>query len=137
MPKKPTCWGKDYAGRDVGELSLDQFRARFEKRARLTCLLAARGTSAPQSEPELIKEKRRRLEMATLRSELYGELVGSLARDPAWDDVVPIPLNEPVNALAAIAYPDDYAEGMLCLWSGVQGFPDGANVKMLIPLCFL
>lgn len=121
VPKKPTCWGKDFAGRDVGELSLDQFRARFEKRARLTCLLAARGTSSPQSEPELIKEKRRRLEMATLRSELYGELVGSLARDPAWDDVVPIPLNEPDNALAAIAYPDDYAEGMLCRGLGVQG----------------
>lgn len=50
--------------------------------------------------------------MATLKNELYGEKMGPYATDPAWDDVVPIPAQEPEGALAAIAYPDDYAEGM-------------------------
>ena len=37
---------------------------------------------------------------------------GSLAQDPTWDDVIPIPQNEAEGALAQIAYPEDYAEGM-------------------------
>lgn len=58
------------------------------------------------------EEKTRRKNMAELRRELYGEQTGSLAQDPLWDDVIPIPQNEPEGALAQIAYPDDYAEGM-------------------------
>ncbi len=49
--------------------------------------------------------------MAALKRELYGEIVGSLAGDPEWDDVIPIANEEPEGALAQIAYPDDYAEG--------------------------
>jgi len=49
--------------------------------------------------------------MATLKRELYGEITGPLANDPEWDDVIPISQNEPEDALAKIAYPDDYAEG--------------------------
>lgn len=49
--------------------------------------------------------------MAALKRDLYGEITGSLAQDPDWDDVIPIPQNEPEGALAQIAYPDDYAEG--------------------------
>lgn len=49
--------------------------------------------------------------MATLSNELYGRQVGALAQDTVWDDVIPIPLNEPEDALAQIAYPDNYAEG--------------------------
>lgn len=49
--------------------------------------------------------------MAALKRDLYGEITGSLAQDPEWDDVIPIPQNEPEGALAQIAYPDDYAEG--------------------------
>lgn len=49
--------------------------------------------------------------MANLKRDLYGEFTGSLAKDPLWDDVIPIPQDEPEGALAQIAYPDDYAEG--------------------------
>ena len=50
--------------------------------------------------------------MANLRRDLYGEMAGSLAQDPEWDDVIPIPQDEPEDALAKIAYPEDYAEGI-------------------------
>lgn len=49
--------------------------------------------------------------MSSLRRDLYGEQTGTLAQDPTWDDVIPIPLDEPEGALAQIAYPEDYAEG--------------------------
>lgn len=52
--------------------------------------------------------------MAQLKRELYGGGVGKdgkLRMDPEWDDVTPIVLEEPEGALAAIAYPKDYAEG--------------------------
>ena len=63
------------------------------------------------SDEEITAEKARRKEMATLKKELYGEITGSLASDPEWDDVIPIANEEPEGALAQIAYPDDYAEG--------------------------
>jgi protein farnesyltransferase/geranylgeranyltransferase type-1 subunit alpha len=72
------------------------------------------------TENDIAAEKARRKEMATLKKELYGgggpggggSGSGSLTLDPEWDDVVPIPQNEPENALAAITYPTEYAEGM-------------------------
>jgi protein farnesyltransferase/geranylgeranyltransferase type-1 subunit alpha len=66
------------------------------------------------TEQEVIEETSRRLQMAALRTELYGGGVGKdgkLATDPEWDDVVPVVLEEPEGALAAIAYPAEYAEG--------------------------
>lgn len=63
-------------------------------------------------EVELVEaEKKRRQDMAALKRELYGEIMGPLASDPEWDDVVPIPQTETEGALAQIAYPEDYAEG--------------------------
>ena len=62
-------------------------------------------------ENEVEEEKKRRAQMAALREELYGDRTGSYALDPEWDDVEPIPHAEPEGALAAIAYPEDYAEG--------------------------
>ncbi|KAK1718388.1 farnesyltransferase [Colletotrichum lupini] len=38
--------------------------------------------------------------------------MGPYATDPEWDDVMPIPAEEPEGALATIAYPEDYAEVM-------------------------
>ncbi|EJT76328.1 hypothetical protein GGTG_06248 [Gaeumannomyces tritici R3-111a-1] len=128
--RRPTRWGSA-----VGELSPDQFRARADRRLRLTALqvehrafldkreraaAAAASTTADAADPpptalleaEIDEEKRRRKEMARLRQELYGEMTGSLASDPAWDDVVPIPLVEPEGALASINYSDDYAEAI-------------------------
>jgi len=63
------------------------------------------------SEQDILDEKTRRKEMSALKRDLYGEIAGSLANDPQWDDVIPIPHSEPADALAKIAYPDDYAEG--------------------------
>ena len=48
--------------------------------------------------------------MAALQKELYGSFINSLAQDPLWDDVIPIPQNETDGALAQIAYPEPYAE---------------------------
>jgi len=53
--------------------------------------------------------------MAALRKELYGQDMGKFAQSPEWDDVEPIPQDEPENELASIAYPADYAEGMVFL----------------------
>ncbi|KKY36313.1 putative farnesyltransferase alpha subunit [Diaporthe ampelina] len=61
---------------------------------------------------EVEEEKLRRKEIARLRMELYGERTGAYGTDPAWDDVVPMPIEEPEGALAAIAYPEEYAEAI-------------------------
>jgi protein farnesyltransferase/geranylgeranyltransferase type-1 subunit alpha len=60
---------------------------------------------------EVEEEKLRRKEIARLRMELYGERTGEYGTDPAWDDIIPMPIEEPEGALAAIAYPEEYAEG--------------------------
>ncbi|CAJ2507465.1 Uu.00g086510.m01.CDS01 [Anthostomella pinea] len=48
--------------------------------------------------------------MATLLHES-----NTYSANPQWDDVTPIPQVEPEGALAAIAYPEDYAEGSFTL----------------------
>ena len=58
--------------------------------------------------------------MAVLNLELYGERSNFYAEDPEWDDVTPIPQQEPEGALAAIAYPDDYAEGTVVIYPLVK-----------------
>jgi protein farnesyltransferase/geranylgeranyltransferase type-1 subunit alpha len=116
-------WGKDKRGRELSTYKIGEFEQRGVRCARLTALdllhrqfLAKRDKAAREgvelSDEEIQKEKDRRKEMAALSTELYGRLAGSLAQDPVWDDVIPIPLNEPEGALAQIAYPDKYAEGM-------------------------
>ncbi|KAL2151872.1 hypothetical protein VTH82DRAFT_5056 [Thermothelomyces myriococcoides] len=75
------------------------------------------------TEQEVFEETRRRREMAALRSELYGGVAakaGKLAADPEWDDVQPVLVEEPEGALAAIAYPADYAEAMAYLRAVMQ-----------------
>lgn len=120
--RKDYSWGKDRSGRDFGSYKLEDFEERSLKQARLTALdilhrsfLAKRDIarrSAVDVAPEDIEdEKKRRKNMAALTRELYGQIAGPLANDPDWDDVVPIPQHEPEDALAKIAYPDDYAEG--------------------------
>ncbi|KXH62326.1 prenyltransferase alpha subunit [Colletotrichum salicis] len=123
-------WGKDKNGRDVGELPLEQFAARAAKQAQLTALEilhrrflqrrefasagvtdAATGNVEEISKEDIREETQRRREMSAIRKELYGDKMGPYATDPEWDDVVPIPAEEPEGALATIAYPEDYAEG--------------------------
>ena len=122
--RKDYSWGADKSGRDIGTYKPEDFEQRRLKQARLAALdllhrqfLTKRDVAKRQqgavdiSEDDIEEEKERRKNMASLRRELYGEYTGSLAQDPTWDDVIPIPQNEPEGALAKIAYPDDYAEG--------------------------
>ncbi|KAG6007229.1 hypothetical protein E4U21_006248 [Claviceps maximensis] len=121
--RKDYDWGKDKSGRDIGTYKLEDLQLRTLKHARLSALdilhrqfLLKRQTSRANdgqlSEQDIIEEKTRRKEMSALKRELYGEMTSSLANDPEWDDVIPIPHSEPADALAKIAYPDDYAEGV-------------------------
>ncbi|KAI8207593.1 hypothetical protein K4K53_000836 [Colletotrichum sp. SAR 10_77] len=124
-------WGKDKNGRDLGDYPIDQFTVRAAKQAQLTALEvlhrrflqrrefardgvpdAAEGKVTEIMQEDIDEERKRRREMAALRKELYGEKMGPYATDPEWDDVVPIPAEEPEGALATIAYPEDYAEVM-------------------------
>ncbi|OAA54312.1 farnesyltransferase alpha subunit ram2 [Niveomyces insectorum RCEF 264] len=114
-------WGRDRSGRDVGDYSLDAFRARTARRVRLTALEVAHhaftakreSNTAALTADDIQTERQRRADIATLRMELYGQRAGgSYAQDPEWDDVVPVALVEPEGALAAIAYPDAYAEAI-------------------------
>lgn len=87
------------------------FRENVEREKR--GLLDARsGQPVIVTEREIDEEKVRRSKMAALKKELYGEINGKLAGSVEWEDVVPIPHEEPEGALAAIAYPAEYAEGM-------------------------
>ncbi|KAI1084109.1 protein prenylyltransferase [Whalleya microplaca] len=128
-------YGRDRAGREIADYTVDEFEARDRKTVRLALLTddsrifvvnrerAERGTLIirdPADEPrrftcteeDVEAERARRIEMAELRRELYGHKTDSFALDPDWDDVTPIPQVEPEGALASIAYPDDYAESM-------------------------
>ncbi|CAM1507912.1 Fc.00g047600.m01.CDS01 [Cosmosporella sp. VM-42] len=116
-------WGKDKHGREISTYKLDEFDQRNLKHAKLTALdvlhrqflskreLAARSGTEISTE-DIEEEKKRRQTMAALKRDLYGDITGSLAKDPEWDDVIPIPQDEPEGALAQIAYPDDYAEAV-------------------------
>lgn len=113
-------WGQDRTGRRFDSYTVDEFEQSSLQHARLTALdilhrafLAKRrrASGVEVAPAEIEAEKQRRISMAALKRELYGEITGPLANDPEWDDVVPIPQSEPEDALAKIAYPDDYAEG--------------------------
>ncbi|KAK4103963.1 protein prenylyltransferase [Parathielavia hyrcaniae] len=125
-----------------GDLRVKEFEARWEKKLVLSCLAVESrcfrdrrererrgdreektGEQVVVTEHEVFEETRRRREMAALRRELYGGGVGKdgkLATDPEWDDVEPVVLEEPEGALAAIAYPADYAEAMAYLRAVMQ-----------------
>ncbi|KAK1754525.1 hypothetical protein QBC47DRAFT_384149 [Echria macrotheca] len=117
------------SGGDVGGLSIEAFGEWSERRLRLTALEVAsrafrerrerarRGETEGKdrvvvTETDVDDEKERRREMAEVRQKLYGVVTGRFALDPEWDDVVPIPHEEPDGALAVIAYPAEYAEAI-------------------------
>lgn len=66
---------------------------------------------------EIEEEKLRRKEISAIKMELYGERADSYTEDPAWDDVIPMLVEDGEGALAAIAYPEHYAEGMYAFCS--------------------
>lgn len=126
-----TAWGRDRFGADIGEYPPEQFAKRSEQAVQLAALeLQSRAFSEKRERErakwvdsttnevvtikpgEVREEKLRRREIAALRMELYGERSGAYGTDPEWDDVIPMPVEDGEGALAAIAYPEDYAEGM-------------------------
>jgi protein farnesyltransferase/geranylgeranyltransferase type-1 subunit alpha len=120
--RKDYDWGKDRTGRDIASYKFDELNQRTIKQSRLAAQKIlheqflvrrdlAKRTGVELPEDVVAEEKARRKTMSSLRSDLYGEQTGTLAQDPTWDDVIPIPLDEPEGALAQIAYPEDYAEG--------------------------
>lgn len=113
-------WGKDKSGRDISTYTIAEDESRKLKQAQLAALnllhrqFVAKRAAQPTEKPstqDVELEKTRRKTMSTLNKELYGEIAGALSNDPEWDDVIPIPHDEPEDALARIAYPDEYAEG--------------------------
>lgn len=124
-------WGKDRFGADLGEYPPEQFAKRSERALQLAALEVQHDAFLEKRERERNKwvdpdtkeivtvepdeiegEKLRRQEIAALRMDLYGERTGAYGTDPAWDDVIPMPVEDGEGALAAIAYPEDYAEGI-------------------------
>lgn len=133
-----TAWGRDRFGADIGAYPPEQFAQRCERAVQLAALEGLSRAFLEKRERERAKwvdsttneivsleseeireEKLRRKEIAALRMELYGERAGAYATDPEWDDVVPMPVEDGEGALAAIAYPEDYAEGMLSFFFSV------------------
>ncbi|ORY71706.1 protein prenylyltransferase [Pseudomassariella vexata] len=127
----PDQWGKDKHGRNIGDYTLEERNVRFTKQSKLRKLTSASdrfrnrrdlvlsglvdgntGEPFTLEDGAVEKERVRRKEMAALKDDLYGEKRNSYSMDPDWDDVVPIPQSEPEGALAAISYPEDYAESM-------------------------
>lgn len=120
-------WGIDRSGQDVGRYPIPRFDERLEKRTRWTELLlqskafrerrerSRSGSSDPGdiiTDSDIKEERLRRSAMAKLNSELYGVVPeGGFANDPEWDDVLPLPVEEPEGALATISYPAEYATG--------------------------
>ncbi|KAI2463372.1 protein prenylyltransferase [Annulohypoxylon bovei var. microspora] len=126
-------WGRDKNGRDLGDYTVEEYEAYSAKAVKLLFLSEkswdfrrkhARARKADRfplsdtekhlilNEEDIEVERARRKEMAQLKQELYGAKSDPYALNPEWDDVVPIPQVEAEGALAAIAYPEEYAEAM-------------------------
>ncbi|RWA03353.1 hypothetical protein EKO27_g11751 [Xylaria grammica] len=124
-------WGRDKKGRDIGDYTLEEYAVYEQKKSRISELdlestffkrnrdrahwetkNATTGEVYIITEDDVRAERGRRQEMAALRSELYGVTSNPYVNDPEWDDVVPIPQEEPEGAIAAISYAEDYAEAM-------------------------
>ncbi|XDG01751.1 hypothetical protein ABKA04_001366 [Annulohypoxylon sp. FPYF3050] len=129
-------WGRDKNGRDIGDYTVEEYKVYHAKERRLLLLSQeswffrrkhSRARYADQfplnetekhlvlTEEDIEAERTRKKEMAQLKQELYGVRSNRYAEDPDWDDVVPIPQEDTEGALAAIAYPDEYAEAMSIL----------------------
>lgn len=123
-------WGRDRFGADLGDYPLEQFARRSERTLQLAALEVQHAAFLERREreragwvdpdtkeavavapDEVEAERLRRQEIAALRMDLYGERTGAYGTDPVWDDVIPMPVEDGEGALAAIAYPEDYAEG--------------------------
>jgi hypothetical protein len=65
----------------------------------------------PITEADIQEERERRIKIAEMEG---GKRPGRYEGDPLWDDMAPMPQDDGEKPLAAIAYTDEYAEGMPC-----------------------
>jgi protein farnesyltransferase/geranylgeranyltransferase type-1 subunit alpha len=115
---KPKDLGRDIRGREIGNYSVEEYNGYLRVQREIRGL---------KRESEKFREKRRlgkEITEADFEDErsrrkliggLQGNKMGKYEGDPEWDDVVPIPQDDGENALAAIAYTDEYAEGISTL----------------------
>lgn len=115
--------GKDSQGKDLGSYSVEDF-AKWEKRQLDLRKLREKSErfreryKAWKGKGEFGKGENFETEIEEERSrrKFIGHLLGKkMTRyegDPEWDDVVPMPQDDGEGALAAIAYTDEYVEGI-------------------------
>lgn len=117
LPQNPATLdlGTDKHGRDLGLLSVEKYRAYYWKNQVVLRLLfegrlywwMVRGCPRKPTAEDVRKERERRKKMA----ELEGERLGVYTGEPDWDDIDSIPQDDGKDALAAIAYTEEYSEG--------------------------
>jgi protein farnesyltransferase/geranylgeranyltransferase type-1 subunit alpha len=119
---KPRDLGKDRRGREIGSYSPEEYRAYLRREEEIRGLREKSvefvrfrrkikeedGGDCEELSGKIEDERNRRILIARLEGRKMTKYEG----DPEWDDVVPLPQVEGEGALAAIAYTDEYAEGM-------------------------
>lgn len=112
---KPRNLGKDPRGIDIGSYTPAEYKLYQRRQREIEGLggksarfIERRELGKEIESGEIEEERNRRKLLGNLRGKKMGQYEGN----PVWDDVVPIPQDDGVGALAAIAYTDEYAEGM-------------------------
>ena len=106
--------GRDSKNRILGTLKVREYKEWEQEQRELSRLkeeswLFRRSKKVIKTGEFIEEEIQRRVRIAKME----GKTVGNYSKDPAWDDVKPIPQDDGENALAAIAYTQEYAEGKL------------------------
>jgi len=118
----PRELGKDRKGREIGTYSPKEYWEYLRREEEIGVLRRKswefkrrrrqrKARAEEEVESEIEDERNRRKLLARLEARIMGKYEG----DPVWDDVIPIAQDEGEGALAAIAYTDEYAEGILLL----------------------
>ena len=108
--------GRDNRNRILSTLKIHEYREWEEEQRELSKLkedswLFRRSEKESKTKELIEKEIKRRIIIAKME----GKTLGRYSQDPAWDDVIPITQDDGENALAAIAYTQEYAEGKLII----------------------
>jgi protein farnesyltransferase/geranylgeranyltransferase type-1 subunit alpha len=115
---KPTPLGTDIRGVDLGGYTPKEYElwerregdlAAFRDKSRR--FRERRDLKVKQGEAVDIREIEDERNRRKLIGQFQGRRMGRYESDPEWDDVIPVPQDDGENALAAIAYTDEYAEG--------------------------
>lgn len=118
---KPKDLGKDKRGRDIGTYTPTEYKEYLRRQAQIEGLKEkSRGFKEHRRkivvdricgkgfDRSIEEEKNRRKFIGVLE----GKKMGMYEADPEWDDVIPIPQDDGEKPLAAIAYTDEYSEGI-------------------------